>query len=268
MLRHDAASSLPKCARLWARGAYMLRHNAASSLPRCACLWARARACVFACTGMHEPDLECARAAQAGGCPPVMGPLTCGRHGDVDVLVVVEAEGLEGVKQEVAHVLVQVGGEDAAVKAVRHAAAVHGLPNEVSERAPGDVLVLRAWVHAQHPRGEGEAQVGTACAACEGHQACPQGCTRHTRGCAFSQRVGQKIVCVVGEGEQRASQDAIVVRACVGVRSARAQVRGLCIVVDKKRARREAQVRATHAPGLRELCGSMKAAAASASAPA
>eukprot|EP00959_Pyramimonas_sp_CCMP1952_P389004 8150622-Pyramimonas_sp.AAC.1 len=46
------------------------------------------------------------------------------------------------VAREVPEVLVQVGGEDATVKVVRHAAAIHRLPDEVAQGAPGDHVVL------------------------------------------------------------------------------------------------------------------------------
>ena len=43
--------------------------------------------------------------------------------------VSVEVERLEGVEQEVAHILVHVGGDDPPVKVVNHTAAIHYLGN-------------------------------------------------------------------------------------------------------------------------------------------
>ena len=55
------------------------------------------------------------------------------------VVVVVEVEGLEGVEEEVAQVLLHVGRDHAAVHVVGDAAAVHDLAHEVAQRVPRDV---------------------------------------------------------------------------------------------------------------------------------
>ena len=56
-------------------------------------------------------------------------------------VIAVEEEGLKGIEQEVSQVLVQVGGQDAAVIAVRDTPSIHGFSNEVPQRAPGQLVI-------------------------------------------------------------------------------------------------------------------------------
>ena len=60
----------------------------------------------------------------------------------------VKVEGLEGIKEEVAHVLIEVGGEDPPVERVAHSASVHGLPDKVPQRAPRNAVAIAAAVLA------------------------------------------------------------------------------------------------------------------------
>mmetsp|Transcript_7802 Transcript_7802/g.35411 ORF Transcript_7802/g.35411 Transcript_7802/m.35411 type:complete len:418 (+) Transcript_7802:111-1364(+) len=63
-------------------------------------------------------------------------------HHVVNLLVLEKVERLEGVEEEIAEVLVEVGGEDASVERVRDASAVHSLADEVPERPPRELIVV------------------------------------------------------------------------------------------------------------------------------
>jgi len=56
-------------------------------------------------------------------------------------VILEEIEGLESIKQKVSQVLIQVGNQDAAVKAVRDTPTIHGLSYEVPQGAPRQPII-------------------------------------------------------------------------------------------------------------------------------
>jgi len=54
----------------------------------------------------------------------------------VDCVVVVEVEWLEGVKQEVAHVLIHVSVDNATIKVINYSTTVHYLTYQILQSSP------------------------------------------------------------------------------------------------------------------------------------